>query len=287
MMSERLRESIKRFLVACRVYGIVPRVARIGERLDPSLRLGLRNLPEAPPVALAGVYRARNEAHVERMLAALPSGSKVALWALDDITEGLAALTVGSGPGTRFDLLNRCVAELPLLAEDWLIISDDDVAFRRGDATSAVRLALACGLDLAQPAHTWASHRNWNYTRRRFLTIARRGQFVEIGPTFLVSPKGRRLVLPFPEGPGMGWGTEAIWASLQDHGLRMGILDAILIEHLVPMGTGYDAKAEHERERELVDHYQLGDLRNLQHDVARWHAWRPLRSREPARDILE
>jgi hypothetical protein len=268
------RRLLKRILTRTGTLGLVSSTAAFAERLDPALVIATRRLPPAPPLALVAVYRLRHETTLMRLIATLPPGTRIALWGLDGLSPALAAQTVGVGPAERFSLLNRCVAALGPEAEDeWLAVSDDDVALRRGDLSDAARIARAAGLDLSQPAHCWSSNMSWRYNRRRLFVVARSGQFVEIGPLLLLSPRARSLALPFPEAKGMGWGTEAEWASLQDRGLRLGVLDAILMDHLEPMGTNYDVEAERTRESEVLASHGLDDLRALQTDHACWYAW--------------
>lgn len=262
--------ALKQAMAATGTLGWAPRLAATLERVDPALRVVLSRLPDAPPMALVAVYRRRNASIMARVVAAMAPGSRVALWALDEIAPELRAHTCGIGPGARFALLNACVRALPARDGEWLVVSDDDVAFRRGDPASAVRIAHSAALHLSQPAHAWGSNLNWNYTRRRWLGIARRGRFVEIGPVFLLSPVGRGLVLPLPEDAGMGWGTEAVWAALEERGLRLGVIDAVLIDHLVPMATDYDVVAERGRESVVTGRLGVEDLNDLQHDRERW-----------------
>jgi hypothetical protein len=271
------RRAVKQALVRGHAAGLIPRVETLVEHLAPTLRLALRHCPPTSQVGLVGVYRERNAETLARLIAALPPGSRVALWALDEVAPPLAAMTVGAGAGFRFALLNRCIESLGDEADEWLIVADDDVVFRRGGPAAAVRVARGAGLDLSQPAHTWTSRASWRYNRRRPLVVARRGRFVEIGPLVILSPSGRQIVLPFPETDGMGWGTEAVWASLEPRGLALGVLDAVLIEHLEPMGSSYSATEERRREYALAEAHGFSDLRCLQRDSDRWLAWQPPR----------
>jgi hypothetical protein len=244
------------------------------ERLDPALPAGRRAAPRVPPMALVAVYRARNQETMRHLVDSLPSGSQVALWALDHPAPDLECHTVGRGSGTRFTLLNRCVSALEPRGGEWLVVSDDDVAFRRGGPADAAAIASAAGLDLSQPAHTRQSYRNHEHNLRRPLTVARRGSFVEIGPLFVLSPAGRELVLPFREDTGMGWGTEVEWAALETRGLRLGIVDAVLMEHLVRAGGSYATEAESAREQAFLRAHGMTVIDDLHRDSACWTIFR-------------
>jgi hypothetical protein len=73
------------------------------------------------------VYRRPNAALVERLLEpALAAGWTVALWALDEPDPRLDSRTAGSGAGTKFELVNRLLAERPPGSADHVVIADDD-----------------------------------------------------------------------------------------------------------------------------------------------------------------
>ena len=212
---------------------------------DPTPRLAARRLTlPAPELHVVSIYRRRNAATLLELLeSALRCGSAVSLWALDQVAPSLARWTAGSGPGTRFALANRLLADRP---PSWCVVADDDVRFRHGDVVRLVRFAQALGLDIAQPAHALGSHVSHSFTRRAPFRVARRTSFVEIGPVVVFGPLALPHVLPLPE-EGMGWGTEAAWAQLGEReGLRLGIVDAVTIRHLQPPGGGYAAEAERE-----------------------------------------
>ena len=114
--------------------------------------------------------------------------------------------------------------------------------------------------------------------------MARRGRFVEIGPVIALSPRGRGLALPFPEDAGMGWGTEALWAVLESAGLRLGVVDAVLIRHLAPMASAYSREAEYARERAIIEALGVEDLTLLQRDDDRWYGWQRPRALRSTRD---
>jgi hypothetical protein len=249
--------------------------ARSLDRTDPSLRRALKDLSAPPPLALVAVYRRRNAGRVATLVAGLPAGSPVALWALEDEAPELAEWTVGSGPGIRFALLNRCIAALDPAPDRWLLACDDDIAFSRGTPTDLVRIARAADLGLSMPAHAYGSFATHAYVRRQRGVVARRGRFVEIGPFLVLSPAGRRLVLPFPEDADMGWGVEALWAALEADGLRLGIVDAVHIDHLEAPGGSYDVHAERTVERSRLALAGVASVEELHVDHERWTSRHP------------
>jgi len=126
-------------------------------------------------------------------------------------------------------------------AFDWLLIVDDDVALPAHFLDRFVALCEAAELDLAQPAHRRHGHAAWEVTRRVPGAVWRETTFVEIGPVTAISRRAAGVLLPFPEGTGMGWGLDAHWAAVAaEHGWRLGITDALPVDHTAaPAGTGY------------------------------------------------
>ena len=226
-----------------------------------------------PAVALVGVYRARNE-HYVRDLArpALEQGWTVAWWALDRVADELADITVGVGAGTKFDLLNEVLGTLGGSYE-WLVVSDDDVTFARGDVVALRRRCERAGLDLAQPgrADSGVSH---PITAARRLSRARRTSFVEIGPLFVVGPRWRDRILPFPAGVGMGWGLELDWFGLAEEGCVLGIVDSMPVRHEGTAGEDYDAEGEYERLLQLFAARGMS-WSDVQLTLDTWRPWQP------------
>ena len=228
---------------------IVSSLRSAAEVLDPS-RVALGRATVDGAVALACVYRARNERVVADLIDGAPEGASVALWSLDgDIPAALAAHTVGSGPGSRFELLNRLVTSVPPSARDGaLVLCDDDVELVVGDVAALVGLGRALGLDLFQPSHSrtsFASESTVALVRTRPLTVGRVTGLVEQGPLVVLSAAAQAALLPLPEDMGMGWGIEARWArTAREAGLVQGIVDAVVIRHLAPPASSYDTTGE-------------------------------------------
>jgi len=240
------------------------------QRLDPS-RFGLAGAGrEDGPVAFVAVYRLRHAHRVVDLVQQLGPHVTVRLWSLDEPADSLATWTVGVGPGTRFQLLNRLIATIPEpLRRRGLIVSDDDYGFTVGGLAELVAAGPLLDLDVWQPAHGRTSFANFAFLRRRAGVVIRQTTFVEQGPVLVLSARAQGVLLPLPEDIGMGWGVEVRWAPLvAQHGLRLGIVDALAIRHLPPTG-GYDRDVEAAQLRALLDEAGLEAVEDLQQEVSR------------------
>ncbi|MCO8127433.1 hypothetical protein NHL50_09440 [Acidimicrobiia bacterium EGI L10123] len=220
------------------------------DQVDPSARLGARAVRRAtlPPTTVVSVYRRRNADTLLDLLrpVAAREGVHVRLWALDDEAPELTRWTTGAGPGGRFELLNRLLAEAPA---GYVALVDDDVSFTKGDLATFMKLVDHLGFDLAQPGHSVNSSRGHNFTTIEPLSIARRTTFIEIGPIVAIAPSIRPAIQPFPGRTPMGWGVDVEWSDLARNGdRRFGIIDATPIRHADRPGGGYsDDSQDHER----------------------------------------
>jgi hypothetical protein len=249
------------------------------QRFDPS-RLALAPTPSAGGVAVVGVYRHANRATVARLIDGCPDEWVVRLWSLDDVVpDHLAPVTAGTGPGTRFALLNRLIGSLPAAASRYtLVLVDDDVDVVIGDLPRLVEAGSRLGFDLYQPGHVATSTGSWTFVRRRPLCFARETDFVEQGPLVALSTRARDVLVPLPEDLGMAWGIEARWwRACRAAGLRQGIVDAVAVRHRGRVAAQYDRDAQERLlARELAE-AGLSDLRELQREVGRTGvraAWR-------------
>jgi hypothetical protein len=221
--------------------------------------------------SLVGVYRARNADRVREIVQpALGEGWTVALWALDEVVDDLASITAGRGPGAKLPLLNEILRASG--DSDWLVVSDDDLAFDRGDVVEFVALCERAELDLAQPARTdpLVDHR---ITSARRFSVARRTSFVEIGPVFAVGPGWRERIIPFPEKRGMGWGLELDWHELHREGCALGIVDAVRVRHAGYRGENYDYRTEAHRVHAELEERGFGGWHDVQQTLATWRPW--------------
>lgn len=217
------------------------------------------------------IYRCDRAKTVASLVRGLPSATWL-LWALDDADPALGAFTIGAGPGTRVDLLNRLIAMLgPSGTGRYLFIIDDDVEFSPRGLKLLMKTVDKLRLDLAQPAHSPSSNVSWQFTLARGFGVARLTKFVECGPAVLFSPRGRSVLLPFPSHLRMGWGVEASWASLgEEYGLRFGIVDAVRVRHLGSVAGAYGYDAEYALSREELARTGLASFEELQVVRRKW-----------------
>ena len=229
-----------------------------------------------PAVLLLSVYRAKNAATLAGTAdEAVARGWDVRFWALDEPAVPLRTVTVGSGPGAKFPLLNRMVEGVDLDSYDWVVVVDDDVELPAGALTRLLTVAGRAGLDLVQPAHTERSQRTFPITVRKPLAVARRTSFVEIGPVFAVRRPWLTRVLPFPPHQDMGWGLELEWFDLACEGARLGVVDALAVRHVGPVGRGYQWREEHARLTRDVEARGLESFLDIQQTLGTWRPWQP------------
>jgi hypothetical protein len=174
--------------------------------------------------------------------------------ALDELRSSRHRVRVVSGStdefkGGKFENLNELLAgEEPA---DWTIVTDDDVCLPRNFLDGFIALAEAFRFELTQPAQTLASHAAWASARRVQFSVARRTNFVEIGPVTAFARSSASVLLPFPSLR-MGWGLDLHWSAVAaERGWRLGVIDALPVGHEArPIGGGYsseDAIAEAQR----------------------------------------
>lgn len=211
-----------------------------GPRLD---RLAARQQPRR--VLVVSVYRPGSL--LPRALPRLRSDRHhvdFALGATGDADPELAADTKLTGlAGGKFENVNRLLAAAPPLdGYDRLIVSDDDVELAPRFLDRFVALAERLGLDIAQPAQTMRSHAAWRVTRRRPFSLARRTDYVEIGPVTVFSRGAATALTPFPELR-FGWGLDNHWGALaRERGWKLGIVDALPVRHESQrVATTYDS----------------------------------------------
>ncbi|HYJ00514.1 MAG TPA: glycosyltransferase [Thermoleophilaceae bacterium] len=221
------RLTLKRTLAdwACELAGAA---TRAGPRLDrlaagqPPRQVLVLSIYRPGSLLPSTIERLRSERHDVRF----------ALGATREPEPALAADTVLSGlDGGKFENLNRLLAAAPAESHDWLVVADDDVELAPRFLDRCIALCERLAFDIAQPAQTQRSHAAWRVTRRRPLSLARRTDYVEIGPVTLFSRRAAAALTPFPELR-FGWGLDNHWAALaRERGWRLGIVDALPVRH--------------------------------------------------------
>lgn len=232
--------------------------------------------PRAPgaagaPTVLIGVYRQRNAEIAARLSASVGPGCDVRWWALDEVAEELRGCTAGTGPGPKFELLDRLLAAAPVPPGAHVVVADDDVVLADDDVAGLLAAGREADLDLFQPAHHLSSIYSHSFLLQRPWLRVRRTTFVEIGPLFVVGPRWRERILPFGDA-GMGWGMEVDWYRLARQGCRLGVVDAHPLLHLGPVGASYDTKAQAARNRERLAEVGARSVYELMRTEQRW--WR-------------
>jgi len=214
-----------------------------GARHARAVRRAARTQPPRRQVLVAGVARPELAGVTRAMRQELERSRH-------DVALHLAPGAPGRG---KWANLRATLAAHPPDGADWLLIVDDDVVLPAGFLDAFVFTAERFGLQLAQPAHAFASHAAWPVTRRRPGVLARRTRFVEIGPVTALHADAFPVLLPFPELE-MGWGLDAHWsAAAAEAGLALGVVDVTPIRHLRPIAEAYPrAAAEAEAARFLA-----------------------------------
>ena len=167
--------------------------------------------------------------------------------------------TVPMAPKGKFENVDdaiRAAAE-PLGAFDWLVITDDDVALPAHFLDRYLAAATAGDLVVSQPAHRFRSYTTYDLTRRRRGFVARQTGFVEIGPLTVIRREAFGELIPFPPSR-WAYGIDVLWAKIaRDHGWRMGVVDALPIGHLKPVGASYSMDEAIAEGRALLDRFDV------------------------------
>ncbi len=220
------------------------------------------------------VYRRRN-AHLVKQLAteAASIGMRVLLWGLDGTCPSLANWTVGDGPGARNVLLSRLFNLAAPDSNEYVLIADDDIEFAVGGLARFLVLAHQAGFMLAQPTHMLDSHYSFRFTCGQPHLLARSTLFVEIGPMVLVHPAFRGRVFPLHAHLEMGWAEAVYWHKARARDERFGMIDAIRIRHLSPVGLDYDKMLEQRQLDQTLDEEGVPTIHHMLCTVDRWFRW--------------
>lgn len=209
-------------------------------------------------VLVLGVYLATEKNNVQAIVADLASAQQ------NLVTQQWVAL--GGGPPTasvaavtvrevyqktpKFQLLNELLSHSDLGQYDYVLLVDDDIVLPDGFLDRLIALQDELDFALAQPARTGNSYIDHPIVEQQLGVLARRTQFVEIGPVVSFHRSCFDLVFPFDLDSPMGWGYENRWAYLlAHHGLKMGIIDALPIDHSLRKPVAHYSWAEADRQR--------------------------------------
>ncbi|GEO89798.1 hypothetical protein AFL01nite_21250 [Aeromicrobium flavum] len=203
---------------------------------------------EGEPIASAAAELAASRHHVDFRLGAMGESAP-------QLRDRTAQECMSAG---KFQNLNDLVEGVGT-ESDWLLIIDDDVLLPPGFLDRMIEVCRRCDFALAQPAQSRTSNANWPIAKRHFLSLARETRFVEIGPVTLVRRDAVQLLTPFPADLRFGWGLDFVWSDvMRRHGLRLGIVDALAVEHssrAVASTYSWDRAQEEGREfLKTVDH---------------------------------
>ena len=217
--------------------------------------LPLVNSTRGLRVLVLGVYlsdRIHSAVHIASTLAKTGPGIEVVQrWAAvgtPSTDPELARVTAVSSAALRpkFELVNRALAGVEIATFDYVLVCDDDIYLPEDFLSSFLAHQQAFDFALAQPARAWHSHFDHAFVLRRPWLMARRTRFVECGPLISVRRDAASFLIPFAD-PEQLWGLDLVWPiAIERRGLRMGIIDAIAVDHsLRPQATAYD-KADHD-----------------------------------------
>ena len=246
----------------------------IAVSVAPRLRARAPRGP-TPNFTLLCIYRRRNiDRVVDLCRSALAGGGTIRLWSLDGSTHPeLQPHTVGASAGDRPVLLNTLERAAPTGSDDWIVIADDDITIDASLAT-LIEIAAAAAFDISQPAHSQDSYTSFPHALAKPLSIARRTEFVEVGPAVIVSPRARPHVFPMDERHLMGVGSELAWMDLRRIGIELGIVDCVPMRHLAVPGADYGGPLD-----DILDRIDAaGGPRRLRKVYATWY---PHRRRPP------
>jgi len=145
---------------------------------------------------------------------------------------------------------------------DWVWMVDDDVALPPDFTDIFMALAETAQLKIAAPAHRFVSHSTFHVTVRRPNSLMRETSFVEVGPIVAFRRETFAEVFPLPDLR-YGWGLDFTWPMIaRRRGWRIGIVDAVPLQHLNPIAATYDtSKAMDESRaylngREVIPHHE-------------------------------
>ncbi len=210
------------------------------------------NVPSSAPtrVLVLGVYMADRQNTVEHLARAFATAGRsvhveqrwVALngCSEDEIVRQVTTV-IARRAEPKFALLNRLLKPSDTDDFDFVFACDDDIYLPQGFLPAYIAHQRMLDFAVAQPSRAWHSHFDHAFALRRPWLQARQTRFVECGPLVSFRRDAACLLLPFDQEEGM-WGIDLVWpAVIERHGLTMGIVDAVPVDHSVrPQASTYD-----------------------------------------------
>ena len=161
------------------------------------------------------------------------------------------------GERGKFHNINLALAKSDLAAVDWLIVTDDDVDLPDDFLDTLLAVGEHAKLKLSMPAHRFRSHSTFLITQRVWGSLVRQTNFVEIGPLTVIRREGFEALVPFPPSR-WAYGIDLLWAEIcRRRGWRMGVVDAVPITHLKPVGGSYSADEAIKEGRDLLERFDV------------------------------
>ena len=187
-------------------------------------------------ILLAGIEVPGREADISQVV------KKIVTTTRHDVT----VTTTTMQPIGKLANINFAISAHNLDSYDWLLIIDDDIDVPSDFLDLLIYFSYVRNFKLSQPAHKFLSHKSFLITERQWNSQARNTNFVEVGPVTLLHRDTFADLTPFPTLRWC-WGVDVFWAhTAKRRAWNMGIVDAVPIRHLRPVGGSYDMLAARE-----------------------------------------
>ncbi len=222
-------------------------------KLRPRTYIKTPATTESVHIMVVGVYLANRPNYIKHIV------SELACSKFHKVTQRWAALN-GEPPNERvaqvtkiitksrtpkFTLINQLLAGVDMPEFNYLIVLDDDVVLPYRFIDKFIMAQQFCDFALCQPSRTYTSWIDHEIVRQDCTLLARQTRFVEIGPVFSVRADFFKDAVPFDETSPMGWGLDFVWpAKIEKLGLKMGIIDAVPIDHSLRKSVQFYNKSE-------------------------------------------
>src|SRR5205085_1954975 len=132
----------------------------------------------------------------------------------------------------KYELVSELLAGEDLSMYDYIVVVDDDILLPGDFLDSFLAAQRFLDFGVAQPARTSTSYIGLPIVEQQRGVFARRTLLVQAGPVVSFHQSVYHLVFPFDLTSPTGLGYESVWAyQLQQHGQRMGIVDAVPVDH--------------------------------------------------------